>query len=758
MKSSFSSSVSTVKATAGIAAVGTAAVATSVAFNSMNKAANFESQMTKAGVIAGASSSELKKLSDEALKLGATSSLSASEVSVAMTELGAKGMDTNKIIAAMPGILAAAEASGEDLAMTSDVVTSALNAFELKASDANHVADVMAMSANKTAAGVMDLGYSFKYSAPLAKTVGISLEELAAVTGIMVDKGLSGEQAGTALRMSLSRLADPPKEASTALDKLNISVTDSQGEFKSLAEIAGDWNKATKDLTQTQKVQYATTVFGTEAATGMLNIFSAGPDKINQMTTALVNSEGSAMDAAKAMKDNYGGALEELKGSIESAQIKFSSPILPVFQDLFSGLSAGIDGKSSEIEKAGQKLAAGLSDIFEPFSVQMPVKPEFNANDMRMIDGQSFHSQAMAQYEEDLKKFNKYKDMDFSDKFVYMLDETMGKTESWLSGSGGESMNKIFSQLGEMAAKSWASAFTGAVKSSASNLMEGNVAAAAGTGFAAWMLGGGLMVKGAKGATKWGLDKLSKKGSNKKMVKAQRAVLPTSTPEGSRMSRHKGKQASVKSLVPQGSKKAIAQVPAKGGNALKWLGKSALGVAKKAVLPVALAAEAYNIFKSKDKAKTAVQAGSGIAGGIGGAKAGAALGTALAPGIGSIIGGIVGGLGGYVGGKFFGGKAVDKTRQASQAAPTSSSNAVAALPDTKALEGSFKDIKTNADKVKDNLELLTMWTGQASGWLASLKNIQTAGDRVVEALNNLETRINNIELPKVQSKRVSFND
>jgi TP901 family phage tail tape measure protein len=772
MNTAFGNGLNTVRSTAGIAAVGTAVAATGLAFKSVDTAADFQQQMTKVGVIAGASESELKKLNDTALEYGANSSKSATEVAVAMKDLAAKGMNTNKIIGAMPGILAAAESSGEDLAMTSNVVTSALNAFELKATEANRVADVMAMSANKTAAGVEDLGYSFKYAAPVAKTLGISLEELATATGVMVDKGLSGEQAGTSLRMALIRLSKPPNEARKALDKLNISVTDSQGEFKSLAEISEDWNKSTEDLTETQKVQYAATVFGTEAATGMLNLFSEGPKEIDRMTKALENSAGSAKAAAKAMKDNYAGSLEELKGSIETAQIKFATPILPVFQDVFDGISSSIDKNMGGIERAGEKFAAGLKDVFEPLSTQ---KPDFNP-------ALKHNPEYMKQYNQDMSKYMKFNNMDFGDKVVYMLDEASAKMEKWLSGSGGESMNKIFTKLGEIAAKAWYEAFTGTVKSAGSNLMQGNVFAGLGLGAAAWMMGGGALAKGAIGAGKWGYGKAKGKLSSNGSQKAVTAPVKTSTVKAKAPS------------APQSGK--VVQFPDKTSGATKagnssvvksFLGKTSKVLGKFA-LPLTVISEAANVIKSEDKTKATAEAGGGIAGGLGGAKVGAAIGTAIAPGIGTAVGGFLGGIGGYIGGKWLGGKAVDKTRQVSQPAPqpqqaaaTSGASSVAVDQSTAKFKaavdmstktinklttdvgqasggivGSFTGIKTSADKVKMSLDILTAYTGQASGWLVSLNGIQTAGQRVITALNNLETRINNVELPGGKSKRVSY--
>lgn len=121
--------------------------------------------MRKAGAIAGATGSDFQKMRDSALELGASTTQTSSQVAEAMTELAAKGFDANQVIAAMPGIIAAAEASGEDLALTSDTITSALNAFNMKASESGRVADVLAMTANKSAAGMTSLQYAFKYAA-----------------------------------------------------------------------------------------------------------------------------------------------------------------------------------------------------------------------------------------------------------------------------------------------------------------------------------------------------------------------------------------------------------------------------------------------------------------------------------------------------------------------------------------------------------------------------------------------------------------
>nr|WP_269429828.1 phage tail tape measure protein [Bacillus sp. B-jedd] len=834
LKTTFSEGATKVRHAAGIAAVGTAAVATGLAYNSLNEAGDFESQMTKVGVKAEASRAEMDKLRESALYLGAETSLSSSQVAVAMDELAAKGFNTNKILSAMPGIIAAAEASGEDLGLTSEVVTSALNAFELQAGKANHVADVMAMSANRTAAGVADLGYSFKYAAPVAKTLGITLEELAASTGILVDKGLSGEQAGTSLRMALSRLAKPPKEAKKALDKLGISVVDKNKKFKSMAQLSEEWGKSTKKLTQTQKVQYAAAIFGVEAASGMLNLFSGGPEKINEMTKALENSSGAAATAAKAMKDNYSGSLEQLSGAIESAQIKYATPILPVLKEVFNGINASLTANLGGIEAAGERTARALSQIFEPLTA--PIEKPVLTQDIRH-DPEMFK-----QYQKDLANYAKFGGMDFGDKVVYMLDEAAVKIEKWLSGSGGDSMNKIFTKLGEIAAKAWLAAFEGTVKSTGSNLVQGNFAAAAGMGTLAWIMGGGALVRGAWGAGKWGYDKI--KG---RKPPAAATTVPTtpSSKTGSRSDKHSGNSSAKKQLVESKTTKAAGKSVVKDGskqffkrtlgplgqlmlineltNATDEVADWAFGHKKGSSKPKKLFSNPFD-FTPERYTDTRVGAIPKLFG-FGGPKeenkqtvvrshrrtvaaaqppiqnatvqnnksvdtsgVNAAM-QSLLPQIqlatknfsslamysGQASNQLVGPVtelsnnakvaafnfslltmyAGQASGQIAG-SAFDLSNNIKSATFNFSVLTMYSGQASGWIAGAFWDIKTKAGSVAHNLDILTGYAGQASGWLGSLNGIQSAGERVIKALNNLERRINNIQLPSVNTKRVSY--
>ena len=335
-----------------ITAVETAAagLATAGLKKAADSAIDFDTQMRKVGAISGSTDEELQSLRESALELGASTSLSSSEVAEAMTEMAAKGSDANQIIADMPGIISAAEASGEDLSLVADTVSNAMNAFGDSAGDATHVADVLAQSANQSAAGVSDLQYAFKYAAPLASSLGISMEELAAATGVMTDAGLEGSQAGTTLRAMFVSMSKPTDEAREAMEQLGISFYDSEGKMKSISTIVSDLQTATADLTDEEKEQALATMFGTESLSGLQAMMNATPGTIDKMTDSLKNCDGASEEAAAKMKDGVGGAIENMQGAIESFQITIGTALLPMIQtaantisDLFADMTAGFN-------------------------------------------------------------------------------------------------------------------------------------------------------------------------------------------------------------------------------------------------------------------------------------------------------------------------------------------------------------------------------------------------------------------------------
>lgn len=214
--------------TAPIVGAGAVAVKTS---------ADFESSMSKVSAISGATGDDLQALKDKAREMGMSTKFSASESADAMSYMAMAGWKTDQMISGLPGILNLAAASGEDLATTSDIVTDALTAFGLKAEDSGHFADVLAAASSNANTNVSMMGESFKYAAPTAGALGYSAEDVAIALGLMANQGIKSSQAGTALNAVFTRMAKPTKDSETAMNRLGISLADSEGNMYSFREI-----------------------------------------------------------------------------------------------------------------------------------------------------------------------------------------------------------------------------------------------------------------------------------------------------------------------------------------------------------------------------------------------------------------------------------------------------------------------------------------------------------------------------------------
>ncbi|TDL96681.1 phage tail tape measure protein [Macrococcus brunensis] len=305
--------------------------------------ADFESQMSRVGAIAGTTKGEFEQLKKQAMDLGASTSKSASEVAAGMENLAAMGFNAKEIMGAMPGVISASESSGADMAQTADVMAAAINGFGLKASDATHVADVLAQTANQSAADITDMQYALKYAAGPAHALKIPLEETSAAIGIMTDAGLDGSNAGTALRGSLLSLLDPSEENSKRMEAMGIQLEDSNGKFVGISGVIGQFKQKMDGMTDSQKAANLSALVGKESVSGFLTLMEAGPSKIDKMTKSLKDSGGASAEAAKKMKDNLKGALDELGGAVETAGIKIGDLLSPAIRGIAESIGKAIN-------------------------------------------------------------------------------------------------------------------------------------------------------------------------------------------------------------------------------------------------------------------------------------------------------------------------------------------------------------------------------------------------------------------------------
>ena len=315
---------------------------------------NFEQGMAQVQAVSGASGEELEALTEKAKEMGAKTKFSATESAEAFNYMAMAGWKTEDMIDGIEGIMNLAAASGADLATTSDIVTDALTAMGYSAGDAGKLADVMAAASSNANTNVEMMGATFQYAAPIVGALGYSMEDTAVQIGLMANAGIKADKAGTALRSILTRLSAPPKECAEAMEELGISLTDSEGNMKSLDEVMADLRKAFKGLDETQQTANAKAIAGQEAMSGLLAIVNAAPADYEKLTKAVKESEGAAQSMADTMNDTVEGQLTLLKSQIEGVQIQ-------IYEKLTPALRKGIDEISEAIsavdwDKVGTKL------------------------------------------------------------------------------------------------------------------------------------------------------------------------------------------------------------------------------------------------------------------------------------------------------------------------------------------------------------------------------------------------------------------
>lgn len=348
--------------------VGTAAV---------KVASSFDSAMSEVKAISGATGTQFTQLRDKAIEMGAKTKFSATESAEAFKYMAMAGWDTKDMLNSISGVMNLAAASGEDLGTVSDIVTDAMTAFGLAAdgttkvlkngynvevSNAEHFSDVLAEASSRSNTNVSLMGATFKYVAPIAGAMGYSIEDTAVAIGLMANAGIKGEQAGTALRSTITRLVKPTKESGTAMDALGISVTNSDGSMKSLDDVLRQVRSSMSGLTDDQKASYAAMLAGQEGMSGLLAIVNASDEDYQKLSESIQNCTGASQEMADTMQDNLGGAVTLLKSALESAGITIGERLTPYIRELAEWIT-GLVEKFNSLSDSQQDLIVKIGLI-----------------------------------------------------------------------------------------------------------------------------------------------------------------------------------------------------------------------------------------------------------------------------------------------------------------------------------------------------------------------------------------------------------
>ena len=622
--------------------------------DTINTYKDFEAAMSQVQAISGSTQSDLTRLTAKAKEMGSTTKFTAAESAEAFNYMAMAGWNAEQMMGGIEGILNLAAASGEDLGTTSDIVTDALTAFGLKASDATHFSDVLAQASSSANTDVGMMGETFKYVASMAGSLSYSIEDVALMTGLMANSGIKSTQAGTSLNSVLTRLATNSSGAADAIAALGVNFYDSAGNARPLGTVMGELREATKGMNQEQKSNLANTVAGMEAQKGLLAILNASEEDYNKLADAISNADGASKRMSDTMMDNLSGDIT-------------------LFQSAVDGLKISLGERMSN---------SWLRDIVQWLTAQVPKAEQLFSDAM---DSAERKLDSIKRKFKDISATDEWQNANFFGKGKILWDEYIVEPFSeWWTTKGKAKINVLAGDIGNAIgtgltvgiatilgidvsetidegntlgasfAKGFSEGFDfdavseklwdglGSVISKASKLLPGGESADLSS-----ILSAALLMKIAtplvgmgKGAASLGKAIFGKGTAGTSLA----GTLMGSAAKGTGLL---GKSALFAIDLGAGNLAGGASMSAGALSAL-GLGAGAGAVAGGATL-ISAGIDTYKAIKSDDKAeKTAYGSSAGLK--AGGVAAGAAIGTLIAPGVGTLIGAGIGGIAGWVAG------------------------------------------------------------------------------------------------------------
>lgn len=637
--------------------------------DTINTQKDFEAAMSQVQAVSGADSDELDQLTKKAEEMGATTKFTATDSAEAFNYMAMAGWKTEDMLDGISGIMQLAAAANEDLGTTSDIVTDALTAFGLKASDAGMFSDVLAAASSNANTNVSMMGETFKFAASMAGSLGYSVQDVALMTGLMANSGIKASMAGTALNSIMTRLSTNTHHARDTLEELGIKFFDAQGNARPLVDVMEELRDATANMNDEQKTSVANAIAGTNSQKGLLAILNASEEDYNKLADAIDNASGASKRMADTQLDNLKGSITLLQSAVDGVKISFGSRLNHYVRDVADGLTAAmpdveaalndfmdfVDRKydvmrakmrdltaSDEWQNAdfgGRVKLAWNEIVAEPFSEWWKNTGKSMVSNIAGDVGRGIGAGLMMLLGIDVSdsvnegaSVGKAFAQGFADGFDF---DTI--KDGLLSGIG-----NLFSSAGKLL-PGGKSADLGSVVSAA--IIAKAAMPAVGVGKDVWTIGKGVF--GAQASLGGASLAGTVAGSTGNAMVAGTGIL--------------GGLANVGYAVGGGSKAGLyfgstSGALSGGMAALEGAGAVAGAVTAGATL-ISAGIDAYTAMKSSDKEKQAAygQSAAWKAGGVAtGAAAGAMLGSFI-PGVGTVVGGLVGagigGLTGYVEGK-----------------------------------------------------------------------------------------------------------
>ncbi|EAC3750014.1 phage tail tape measure protein [Listeria monocytogenes] len=329
---------------------------------------DFDNEVTEVNSLLRESDESAKEFGDRytqvfdyAQKASVKYGVASEQTMLGMKEMVKKGYDINQTMASMPAIFNAARASGDDFETVMSVTTSTLEQFGMISKDTNKqmeytnkVADVLTYVADKTAAGFSDMGTAMNYVGPISHSLGYSLTDTAAAVGLLSNRGIEGQKAGTGLRGMLTSLLKPSKSAAEAMSAVGLTIEDNNGNMKTLPTLLDDINDKTKKMTKTQKNSFLTMIFGREPLSAVNTLLEAGGDSLRKYSKGADEANGYTKQVADNMRKAGKFGVDQFKASLEVLEQNVGQKLMPALTPIIEWANKMID-KFNDLSGAQQQ-------------------------------------------------------------------------------------------------------------------------------------------------------------------------------------------------------------------------------------------------------------------------------------------------------------------------------------------------------------------------------------------------------------------
>lgn len=410
---------------------------------------------------------------EKAMKSAASNSVfgmnDAANAALNFARQGFNAADASKMLTPAMSLAAG---TATDLAVVSGGLGNAMKIFTDQGLQAGNAADILAKAQGQANTTVQDLLDSMTVAGPIVDSVGWSMKDLAVITDVFGDAGISGSEGATALKTGLARLASPADDATAVMKRLGIEIFNTDGTMKNFTSVQKQLHTAFAGLTQEEQLQAAATLFGKNQMAKWMTLIKASPETVDKYSSALDNCTGSAEDMANALLSGPGGAIEKLKSSLDVLSYTLGDIVGNDIQPFIENITEIVD-KFNNLDKGTQEatlkmvaFAAAIGPAFLALSKGVGIIAGVEKGMGALVGGVSKTAESVATNFDSLR-----------DGFSRVGDAASGLGSKWtsaFSGIGGQvstftnNMKSHFSGISGQF-----SSFTSGVSSQVSSLTSG---------------------------------------------------------------------------------------------------------------------------------------------------------------------------------------------------------------------------------------------------------------------------------------------